>query len=218
MGQEAPRILIDPGHGGTNWGCIWPPPPSPTRIWDEQEGTWIKQPHEITFKEKDYVLDLAYLLASRCDKAVIATALTRANDANAEYTTRAKFARARFDLVVALHVNSFHDPDALRGASAFYWPGSVAGEVMAQGYIANLPHELEGNAQRLVEVDAAPWKKHARYIIGCYDAPCMLAEVGFISNEKDREYLLSVEGRDATVKALFAGVEAGVNHLKGIIP
>lgn len=203
------KIRIDPGHGGDNWGCVWPPPPNPHRVWNEATGSWEKLPHKIEFKEKDYVLELALELFKR--KRLypdLDISLTRYDDESLDYNIRGRYANvAKVDRVIALHVNYVPTMN-LCGASVFHWPSSRTGGQMARAYMSEVPTGLLGNAKRVVSADGAPWKRHARYILGVYQAPTILVEVGFLSDQQDRKMLVTDDVKETILAGIIAAARA----------
>ena len=93
------RILIDPGHGGSDPGCTY--------------GDGLV--------EKELNLDVARQLARLLKAAGAAVALTRAADVEASGVQRCARARQfQADLAVSLHHNAFPDP-SLQGAEAYFY-------------------------------------------------------------------------------------------------
>lgn len=93
------RLLIDPGHGGSDPGCRW--------------GKGLL--------EKDLNLDVARRLARLLKAAGAAVGLSRASDGELSMARRCARARQfQAQLVVSLHHNAFPDP-ALQGAEGYFY-------------------------------------------------------------------------------------------------
>ena len=107
------RVLLDPGHGGEDWGAT---------------------SNEV--KEKDLSLDIVNRAAQVLSRAGLSLHFTRQNDVDLNEKERAQIARnLAADLLVSVHMNSAALP-TLTGAEAYFyasWPGQrLAGEIISE--------------------------------------------------------------------------------------
>jgi N-acetylmuramoyl-L-alanine amidase len=202
-----PKIVIDPGHGGTEEGAVG----------------------HGGLKEKDLTLQiskrLGELLASRLGAEVI---YTRTSDLAIPLDARAAVAnQAGADLFISIHANSSDDINA-RGIETYYVasaPAPVPVSLAAGAApVAMKPVSEEfkvGESHKLaVEVQQAMYHafggekgvlnrgvKQAPFIV-LLDAtmPSILAEVAFVSNTADEQKLSTAEGQEAVADALYRGI------------
>ena len=202
-----PRIVIDPGHGGSELGAVG------------HEG----------LKEKDLTLEiskrLGVLLASRLGAEVI---YTRTSDQTVPLEARAEIAnQAAADLFVSIHANSSDDPGA-RGVETYYvartaTPMSVSLSGAAQGSAGRMideAHKLDESHKLAVDVQESLYRayggekgvlnrgvKQAPFVVLLdVDMPSILAEVAFVTSPADERRLSSSEGQDSVAEALYRGI------------
>ena len=201
-----PKIVIDPGHGGSEDGAIG----------------------HGGLKEKDLTLGIAKrlgnLLASRLGAEVI---YTRTSDILVPLEARAAIANeAAADLFISIHANSSDDPGA-RGVETYYVAKSLSPVAVALTAAptttekpANEEYKLSESHKLAVEVQQAMYSafggakgvpnrgvKQAPFVV-LLDAgmPSILAEVAFVSNPADEQKLSTAEGQEAVAEALYKGV------------
>ena len=209
-----PKIVIDPGHGGTEDGAIG----------------------HGGLKEKELTLEiskrLGNLLAHRLGAEVI---YTRTSDVTVALDERAAIAnQAGADLFVSIHANSSDDPGA-RGVETFYVTRSYAPSNPLQT-AATAPSENAPKAGALkpaaddpkvsesrklaADVQQALYHafggekgvlnrgvKQAPFVV-LLDAemPSILAEVAFVTSPADEHKLSTAEGQQAVADALYHGI------------
>ncbi len=180
-------VAIDPGHGGTNTGAI-----KGTVGFDE-------------IVEKDYVLDISSRILAQLDLHKINSFMTRISDETVDLPERGR--RASYaDFVLSVHCNASPDMN-VKGFMAFHWPNNYWARHISRHLTRTAPEALYRTSQRLFPaLKGVEWLKHARAVIGAYSAPCVLAEIGHLTNGKDRKYLLSEAGRKSVAHHLTGGV------------
>lgn len=183
-------VLIDPGHGGGNFGCVY-------------QG----------MIEKTITLDLANrlvdLLAAIPD---ITPVRTRDSDVFTDFAQRGAVEAARRpNFVISIHVNASRDVRA-HGAEGYFWPGNAAGQVAANEFVS-------ASRGRVIQaVDPHPdekgdWIEHPRAVLGAFKAPSVLCECYYLSNYDDRMLLtycldeIALRLRDAALAGLDAVLE-----------
>ncbi|MEO8275330.1 MAG: N-acetylmuramoyl-L-alanine amidase [Thermoanaerobaculia bacterium] len=214
------RIVIDPGHGGTD------------------EGT--KTPVGLT--EKILTLDIGQRLALLLMQAGFDVRMTRDTDSKLFLRDRVRFAnQAHADLFVSIHVNWFKDGRANRGIETYYLGPSddpfvtelASAENRESGYgLADVRKLLDGIysdlrqqesrrlaaavQQRLLStvrevshdvrdrgVRSAPF-----IVLVETDMPAILAEVASLSSPEEARLLAQADYRERLARALFDGIRA----------
>lgn len=224
-------VVIDPGHGGKDAGCI-----------SRDKKTY----------EKNITLDIGKRLANKISSAYpdIAVLLTRGDDTFVELENRAVFAnKAGADLFISIHVNSVEKGTTANGYSIHCLGQSrkkgndlysknldlvkrensvimleEGYETKYQGFDPNDPQSSIifnlmqnahlGNSLAFAEDVAAAMGstpiRHSRgvsqdpfWVLWRTAMPSVLVEVGFITNPDDLETMRSESGRDAIADNLF---------------
>ena len=184
------RIVLDPGHGGIDPGC-----------------------HRDGILEKDLTLRVALLLAARLTERGAEVTLTRESDTELSHLTQSEPTRHSRDLaarvliaeesgaeiLVSLHVNAASSAQ-LGGAIVFHHQGSEEGRRLAQAIFERLEPVVPGNQSGVLP--------HNFYILRRASMPAVLVELGFLTHARDREKLMSDEGRARMAEAIAAGIEA----------
>lgn len=217
------RVLIDPGHGGKDPGCIG------------LHGT----------KEKDVVLDIALKTAELLEKGKnVSTLLTRSDDSFLSLNDRLSRTRSeRVDLFLSIHADSAPTPLA-RGISAYtvaerasdsFAEALAEQENLADGHggIALADQDAEVQkilvdltvrhtrkaaliAKRMI-VDGAkdgfrllenPMRSANFVVLRAPDVPSVLIETGFLSNGDDEKLLCDEKARAKVAAMLASRIEA----------
>ncbi len=213
-----PKIVIDPGHGGTEDGAIG----------------------HSGLKEKDLTLEIAKrlggLLASRLGAEVV---YTRTSDLTVPLEARAAIAnQAGADLFISIHANSSDDPGA-RGVETYYVassPSPVAVSLPGRESPAKTgalkpvaeDQKLSESHKLAVDVQQALYRafggekgvlnrgvKQAPFVV-LLDAgmPSILAEVAFVTSPADEHKLSTAEGQEAVADALCRGIARYISTAK----
>lgn len=191
------KIIIDPGHGGKDPGC--------------QGGV---------VKEKDVNLQVALRLADLLRKRGYTIYMTRQSDIFPTLDQRVNAAnRIKPDLYISLHCNATGNP-AVNGievycATAAGSPPSDSKVISPKACPANA-YDLE-NAylayhvqKRLISAIKTGDRgaRHKRFkVIADTSAPCILVEMGFLTNASDRESLSKSQRQMLTATAIANAVE-----------
>ena len=229
--ERAPRIVLDPGHGGAQEGALGP------------DGLF----------EKTLALDLALRLKAELERSGAEVLLTREQDVVLPLADRVGFANhAHPDLFLSLHANSMptrklrarvegiqtfflsasaSGEDALRTASqenagaggvgtapgqrdtlAFILADLQRGEAHADSSrLAYAVHRrlLAGTGATDLGVQQAPF-----YVLMGVEVPAVLVEVGFISHPSEGRRLQDPSYRARLVTALSEGIHAFLAELQ----
>ncbi|ANE51729.1 N-acetylmuramoyl-L-alanine amidase [Flavisolibacter tropicus] len=193
-GKKKIRIVIDAGHGGHDNGTL---------------------SNEIF--EKDITLSIAKEIQALNSNANIEVVMTRENDEYLELNDRAEFAaKQQADLFVSVHV----------GAAPPIQTDAGKIENPHRGFNVFIPRDstlsyfeqskVLGSAvlDQLNTIVAVPAKMQLLQrnvgirVLNNNTCPSILIECGYISNSKDRTYLLQKENQQQVARKLLAGIEA----------
>ena len=225
LGLKIGKILIDPGHGGSDTGTIGPS----------------------GYQEKDLVLDIAKRLGKLIEEQLGSEVVfTRQDDSYVPLETRTAVANQQeADLFLSIHANSSRSPRA-RGVETYYLNFTTdadALEVAArenaisqerisqlQGLVQKiaLAEKVDESKEFATHVQAKVWKtqavqnrkvadrgvKKAPFVvlIGA-NMPSALAEIAFLSNPAEEKLLKTAEHRQKIAEALYAGILGYVETL-----
>ena len=213
-----PKIVIDPGHGGTEDGAVG------------HNG----------LKEKDLTLQISKklgdLLADHLGAEVI---YTRTADLTVPLEARAGVANeANADVFISVHANSSDDPGA-RGVETYYVANSPpplgvsltgrastaeasALKAVAEDFKLGESHKLAVEVQQALcrafgSESGVPNRgvKQAPFVV-LLDAemPSILAEVGFVTSPADEQRLSTARGQQAVANALYRGIARYLSSAK----
>ena len=203
LGLSVSRIVIDPGHGGKDPGCVF------------RGG----------IKEKTIVLKLAKILAKKIEEELNCEAvLTRTEDVFLPLERRTAFANMqKGDLFVSLHINA-HRQAGIAGLETYFLNmatderavlvaarenstseknlsdlQTILNDLMLNTKISEsskLAHEVQnGMVKRLKKsyshVKSLGVKQAPFYVLIGAEMPAILVETGFITNQRERKRLLS---------------------------
>jgi N-acetylmuramoyl-L-alanine amidase len=225
LGLKVGRIVIDPGHGGYDTGCVGP------------NG----------LMEKDLVLALARSLKETIEEKIGAEVfLTRDDDRFVSLEERTAIANQhKADLFISIHANSSRSRSA-SGVETYYLDFAKTAaerEIAARenAMTDNNVRDLEDLVKKIAQADKSVESRELATIVqnqlysgmrkalpriknrGVRSAPfivliganmpSVLTEVAFISNPKDERLLKKDSTRQSLVKALFAGIDGYMKTL-----
>jgi N-acetylmuramoyl-L-alanine amidase len=228
--ERGPRIVIDPGHGGSQEGAKGPG----------------------TLQEKDVVLQLAKRLRERLEKEVGAQVfLTREKDGTLPLPDRVHFANGkRPDVFISIHANSMPTKklrERIEGIETYFLSAtasgagarSVADRENADGpsnQAAQNDSALNFILHDLVRMEAHAGSSRLAYsihekliaatgaenrgvlqapffVLTGVEAPAVLIEVGYISHPQEGVQLGRAEYQDKLVGAITEGVKGFLSEL-----
>jgi N-acetylmuramoyl-L-alanine amidase len=173
-------ILLDPGHGGRESGCIG----------------------ASGIQEKELTLTLARELKAELEKAGARVALTRDSDTTLSLGARVTLAREqRADFLLSLHYNSVgegENPWKADGYMVFSWsPWAADAATLLHGELRRrLPQRDKGLHWRSLGVC-----RHQ-------SCPSLLLEVGSLAHPDEESRMLDTSYRHRQIKAIRRGLEA----------
>ena len=221
------RIVLDPGHGGTQVGAT----------------------SDSGVTEKEITLDIALRLRQLLEGAQFEVLMTRETDVTLSLERRASFANSNHaDLFVSIHVNwipyrqvrpletyfvgSTDDPATLRLASIENHDSgyslAASRRLLAKIFSDARREESQALAQRLNaelyrslrEINPALENRGVKtapfaVLVGT-EMPAILVEVSCLSNEADVDLLTTADYRDRIADALLRGIRSYANGLAGV--
>ncbi len=165
------KVCLDYGHGGKDSGAI-------------ANG----------LKEKDIVLQIGSKVSKILEEHGLEVIQTRSSDIFIGLSQRAKIAnRAKADIFVSLHCNSFVDPQA-QGVEAYAYPNSIDGENLSRAILDSIiSHKLYTQNRGVKTADFAVLRET--------EMTASLVELGFITNPEDADILTKQQTELATAVA-----------------
>ena len=200
---QAPRVILDPGHGGDDTGAM--------------------TKH---LRESKVVLDIARRLQHRLASGGVQVSLTRDRNRSMELSTRAaRAAASKAALFVSIHLNSAANRDA-EGIETYVLP--AAGYASTSGQKTDLS-ACPGNRfdqantrfaylvhKALLNRTMAPDRgiKHARFeVLKLAPCPALLVECGFVSCPAEEKRLMSSQYLDTVTEGLYDGILNSIREL-----
>ena len=172
------RIVLDAGHGGTDYGAI-------------REGV----------NEKDLTLDITQRVEAILRSKGYKIALTRNDDTYLSLEERVEFAEgATPELFVSIHVNSSVSTDP-NGIETHYY----------HDYSKSLAEVIHKHMTKEINAKDRGLFKSKFYVINHTTVPAVLCEVGFLSNDSERNELVTDNRKQKTAKAIAEGI---IEYLK----
>lgn len=157
--------------------------------------------------EKDITLDIALRLKEKLSEFNIV--LTREKDKYVPLSARAAIANeAKVALFLSLHINASAN-DKANGFEVFHHPNSVSGE-----HLACVVHKTVLPVSSLK--DRGVKANGGMYVLRATNAPSILVELGFLSNEEDASMLKDYAWREKVAEALAFGIRVYCTE-KGLI-
>ena len=151
--------------------------------------------------EKDINLDIAKKTAAILTKKGLHVELTRWQDSTVSLQERVEMANCKdTDIFVSIHINSSVKPEVY-GIETHYYTEN--------GYeVANVIHK--SIMSKVTGKDRGLFKSKF-YVINHTEAPSVLLELGFISNDNERNSLLTEERKSKSAEAIADGI---IEYLK----
>lgn len=181
------RIVLDPGHGGTDPGAVNP---------------------RFSLRECDLTLEYSMALAGVLRRAGHEVFSTRARDTFVSLADRVCTSNVfRPDLFVSLHCNAAVNVDA-NGIEIWTSGGQTEADAVADEMIRCAREVFPWRRFRLDLADGDADKEGKLYVLDKTAAPAVLLELGFISNDRDAKWLSDVATVERYVNAIADGILA----------
>jgi N-acetylmuramoyl-L-alanine amidase len=221
-----PLIVIDPGHGGIDYG---------TRLAATGD------------PEKALVLEFALLLRDRIEKSgKYRVAMTRSDDSFVALAERVNFARARHaELFISIHADALvrregdaqgatvytlsetasdaaaarlaeneNRADVIAGLDLSAEPDDVADILFdlarreTKTFSVQFARGLIGQLKNTARLHSNPLKSAGSRVLRAPDVPSVLVELGYVSNKQDLQALTSQVWRSRTADAVVLAVDS----------
>ncbi len=181
---DAPVIVVDAGHGGTDLGARG------------------KTPY---CEEKKLCLQTARLVKQYLNQLGYRVIMTRNADAAVSLQQRVAIAdQANADLFVSLHFNSSRNPTA-HGIEIFFCDSKE--EKSRANSSRKLADSILSRVLRRTLATSRGVKKGNFYVIRETSIPAVLLEGGFISNPTERSFLKTREYQEKIARGVADGVD-----------
>ncbi len=181
-------VMIDPGHGGTDPGSIG---------------------YKTKIHEDVLNLKMSLMLKDKLEKAGINVVMTRTSDEaliegrgkkwkRAEMEERRKLiVKTRPNMVISLHQNSFTN-HSLRGAQVFYDKNSDISRQIAE----SIQEQFKLNLNKSIKAPSPG----DYFMLKCSNAPSVIIECGFLSNEEEEKLLQTDEYQEKIISSIYKGI------------
>ena len=176
-------LAADPGHGGTRSGALTP-------------GGFTRE------------ADLTLAVALAANAIWPSLVLTRCDDTTIGYRTRARAMESfGVDLVICLHYDSVPWAPKRRGLDAYHHIGNGVTRRLARFAVNNAPDELRGGKVICAHDDPSTsrddWIRRPQYLCEVYPMDVLLLEMGFLSNDANRGFVISTDGINACAELVI---------------
>ena len=172
-------IVLDPGHGGKDPGAV-----------------------KSNAREKEIVLKVANLVKQKLEKDGATVKMTRSGDTYPSLEDRVRYAKKENgEIFISLHANAAAK-EAANGTETFYSVTSNANEKEDLALATAINNEIVKNAKMYNR-----GVKRADYVVIKGNVmPAVLVELGFITNNADREKLVSDEYVEIFAQSIYNGI------------
>ena len=173
--NEKFTVIVDAGHGGLDLGAT-------------QNG----------ISEKEIVASIAQKIQVLNKNPNLEILLTRNGDQNLSLQERIEFINAmKPNLVISLHTNSTKNLNT-NGLEVYISEKSL--EYTASKDFAN---QFSTSFSNKTPLDVKPIKNANFYILKKSEVPSILVELGYLSNEKDKNYIIAKENQIAIAQNIL---------------
>jgi N-acetylmuramoyl-L-alanine amidase len=174
------RVVVDPSHGGSDYGTTF---------------------GELT--EADLVWDLASRLEGRLNAVGVTTWLTRGPGNTSTDEQRAQFANnQRADLVISLHIDSAPSPHH-NGVATYYYGSANTESALGERLADLVQREIVARTSMLdARIHPKTWE-----LLRLTRMPAVWVEVGYITSPGDRARIADPLFRDVVAEAILVAVQ-----------
>ncbi len=180
-------IVIDPGHGGPDFGVVVPDGP-------------------LRWTEADLAFDLATRLEGRLAVAGMRVHLTRGPVRDTELSTAERIALANdlgADLFISLHLDGHPNPAASGVATYHYGTGNGVTSTVGERLAGLVQREIvQRTGLRNCQTHAKTWD-----LLRLTKMPAVRVEAGYLTSPVDRARLVDPLFRERVVEAIVAAVQ-----------
>ena len=192
-GIKGKKIVIDPGHGGEDSGAI-----GPSGVTEKSITLQIAKEVEKMLKEAG-----AKVIMTRTTDTEVSPKHRQATDVD-ELQARCDVAnKAKADIFISIHMDSFTSREASGTTGYYYIKGSAASKRLAASIQSNLVTQLKTTSRGV--------RTCKFYVVRHTKMPATLIEVAFVSNPKEEKLLTSKKG----VQKAAVGIVNGISDFFG---
>ncbi|UOQ49381.1 N-acetylmuramoyl-L-alanine amidase CwlD [Gracilibacillus caseinilyticus] len=184
-------IVLDPGHGGADGGA---------------EGSDDTQ-------EKEIALSVSNMVRDYLQQAGAVVYMTREGDYDLaqdgtkglsrrkteDIQQRVAFIKEKkADLFLSIHLNALAARQ-WKGAQTFFYPGREQNEMLAKSIQSEIRRNLENTNREALALNQI-------YLLKYSEIPGALVEIGFLSNEEEKELLKSTNYQQKMAASIYKGM------------
>jgi N-acetylmuramoyl-L-alanine amidase len=181
------RIVIDPGHGGSDTGHVVPDGP-------------------LRWTESDLVYDIAARLEGRLAAAGMRVNLTRGPAPTKPLSDRDRAQLANdlgADLLISIHLDGHHNPEADGVATYHFGSENGVSSTVGERLARLVQREIVVRAgMRDCQTHRKTWE-----LLRLTQMPTVRVDVGYLTSPSDRQQLIRPGFRDVVVEAMMAAVQ-----------
>ena len=180
-----------------------------TRITDTDLWDQVTYQEEIEYTKKEYELDKQ--LGRKIDPRDRGIALGTRFPPTYRLGLRARILTAQkhnAHILISIHTNHYRAESA-KGAVTLYQAHSQESQQLAAAIQHYLKDLLPGRAEPGISPDNF-------FILRRSTIPTVLVEIGFVSNKRDREFMLPETGQQAIAKAVVDGIQDYFRHMSAL--
>ena len=182
------RIVLDPGHGGSDTGAI-----GPTGVTEKSIALRIAKRLKALLEAEG-----AEVILTRTEDTEVSPKKAKATDVE-ELQARCDIANQNSaDIFLSIHLDAFSGPEA-HGTTGYYYERGSADSTRLADCVKR------GVLRRLGTLDRGT-KPCAFYVCRHTDMPAMLLETAFVSNPREEQMMNSEEGVENAAQGIAAGI------------
>ena len=182
------RIVLDPGHGGSDTGAI-----GPTGVTEKSIALRIAKRLKALLEAEG-----AEVILTRTEDTEVSPKKAKATDVE-ELQARCDIANQNSaDIFLSIHLDAFSGPEA-HGTTGYYYEMGSADSTRLADCVKR------GVLRRLGTLDRGT-KPCAFYVCRHTDMPAMLLETAFVSNPREEQMMNSEEGVEHAAQGIAAGI------------
>lgn len=187
-GIDGKRIVLDPGHGGSDTGAI-----GPTGVTEKSIALRIAKRLKVLLEAEG-----AEVILTRTEDTEVSPKKAQATDVE-ELQARCDIANQNSaDIFLSIHLDAFSGPEAHGTTGYYYEMGSADSRRLADCI-------KRGVLRRLGTFDRGT-KPCAFYVCRHTDMPATLLETAFVSNPREEQMMNSEEGVENAAQGIAAGI------------
>ena len=187
-GIDGKRIVLDPGHGGSDTGAI-----GPTGVTEKSIALRIAKRLKTLLEAEG-----AEVILTRTEDTEVSPKKAQATDVE-ELQARCDIANQNSaDIFLSIHLDAFSGPEA-HGTTGYYYEMGSADSTRLADCVKR------GVLRRLGTLDRGT-KPCAFYVCRHTDMPAMLLETAFVSNPREEQMMNSEEGVENAAQGIAAGI------------